>query len=68
MKEWFRVNVDENEIEVIHGEPPTKRCDTAHMLEDITIDSDSVKRLVEEGKARYCEHCLKEYPNLLPVR
>lgn len=55
--EWFRVNVDEHDLEVIHHDPPTPRCDIKHMLDDISIDRPTVDRLISEGKARWCQHC-----------
>jgi hypothetical protein len=54
---WYKVNVNEDDLEVIHRNPPLPQCNEQMMLEDITIDVASVKRMVREGKARYCQHC-----------
>lgn len=59
-EDWFRVNVDENDIEVIHHDPPMPQCNYTYMLEDISIDLLSVNRMISEGKARYCHHCFPE--------
>lgn len=60
MTEWFRVNVDENEVEVVHNDPPTPKCDVKHMLEDVSINLASVERLIADGQARWCKHCFPE--------
>ena len=60
MTDWFRVNVGEDDIEIIHHDPPTPMCDVKHMLEDVVVDTASVERMVKEGKARYCRHCFSE--------
>ena len=57
---WYKVNVDENDLEVIHRNPPLPQCNEKMMVGDIVIDTASVKRMVREGKARYCMHC---YPD-----
>ncbi len=57
---WFKVNVNEDDLEIIHKNPPTPQCNEKMMLEDIVIDVASVKRMVREGKARYCQHCFKD--------
>jgi hypothetical protein len=54
---WYHLNVNEGRPEVIHRNPPTPQCNEKMMEEDIIADVATIKRMVREGKARYCQHC-----------
>lgn len=59
-EDWFRVNVNEEGIDIVHHDPPTPKCDIRNMDEDVSVDLRTVAKMIEEGTARYCRHCFPE--------
>jgi hypothetical protein len=67
--DWFILNVNEDELEVVHHDPPTAQCDLGHTIDDVRVDKATAAALIDKGQARYCQHCfLEQEPGTLNTR